>query len=258
MDASKKMTGGYRGTEGFKNKETVAISIVIATYNAAGHLQKCLDSITKQSFKNIEILIFDGVGTDNTIDIIKANEAHIDYWQSEPDKGIYYVLNTSLDYVKGKWVYFLGSDDVLMDGFSQMAAKMTDERALYYGHCMRKGLKTNEGVATPFRIVKYNVCHQAIFYPACVFEKYKYDTRYVVYADHALNIELWANKTIPKIYHHIAVADYAAEGFSTKTNDKIFRAEKLGFVARKMGWITAVRYLVKKWKIRKKVDKDYF
>ena len=258
MSSSQKIIGGYKENGIFNNEKNVAISIVIATYNSSDHLQKCLNSIKKQSFKNIEILIFDGSSKDNTLEIIKQNEADIFYWQSEPDLGIYHVLNTSLNYVTGKWIYFLGSDDVLLEGFSKMAEKMIDENALYYGYCVRDGLKTNDGITTPFRIVKYNVCHQAIFYPAYTFNKYRYNPRYVVYADHALNIELWANKAIPKIHHPIAIANYSAGGFSTKTNDKNFRKEKLRFVAQKLGWITAARYLIKRWKIRRRVDKDYF
>ena len=252
-----KISGGYRQKQGNQIKNEPVVSIIIATYNAADHLQDCFNSIFVQPFKNIEILVFDGVSSDNTLEIIKKNEDKIAYWQSQPDDGIYDALNKALPFAKGKWIYFIGSDDVLLSGFSELVQNLSVQNTLYFGYCLRKGLKTNEG-ATPFRIVKYNVCHQAIFYPSSIFKKYKYNTRYVVYADHALNIEIWSDKSIDKIYLPIAVANYGAFGFSTKTNDQNFRDEKLQFVASKMGWITAIRYLVKKWKIRKRIDKDYF
>jgi glycosyltransferase involved in cell wall biosynthesis len=254
---AEKITGGNRKILTPLCNELPVVSIIIATYNAAAHLQECLDSVKSQPFQNIELLIFDGSSSDNTVKILQENNNIISYWHSEADKGIYHALNTAVSYAGGDWIYFLGSDDQLLPGFSEMAEKLVDKNTLYYGHCLRNNEKTNEGT-TPFRITKFNVCHHAIFYPAIVFKKFSYNTRYVIYADHAINIQVWADKSIGKEYYPIAIARYSPYGFSTRTKDEVFRAEKAKWIAKHLGWITALRYLVKQWKIRRKEDKEYF
>jgi glycosyltransferase involved in cell wall biosynthesis len=90
------------------------ISIIIATYNAGIYLQLCLDSIAVQRNENVELIIIDGGSTDNTIEIIAKNREQINYWISEPDRGIYDAWNKGLQVVNGDWIMFLGADDQLV------------------------------------------------------------------------------------------------------------------------------------------------
>ena len=92
------------------------ISIIIATYNAGKTLQRCLDSIAAEKSENIELLIIDGKSKDNTLDIIKKNKSIINCWLSETDKGIYDAWNKGIKLAKGKWIMFLGADDILLEG----------------------------------------------------------------------------------------------------------------------------------------------
>ncbi|TQD23863.1 glycosyltransferase family 2 protein [Methanolobus vulcani] len=91
------------------------ISVIIAVYNGAKTLQRCIDSVSNQTFKNKELIIIDGGSTDGTIDILKANNDKIAYWISEPDNGIYNAWNKALEHANGEWIYFLGSDDYLWE-----------------------------------------------------------------------------------------------------------------------------------------------
>ena len=93
--------------------ESPKISIIISTLNAERTLQRCLDSIAQQTYKNWELIIFDGASTDNTLEILKVNKSIITFWKSEPDKGIYNAWNKALKHVTGEWVYFIGADDYL-------------------------------------------------------------------------------------------------------------------------------------------------
>lgn len=91
------------------------ISIVTATYNSAQLLQRCIDSVSSQTFKAVEHIVIDGASTDGTVEIIKANEEKIAYWVSEPDTGIYNAWNKAVPHIRGEWVLFLGSDDKLVN-----------------------------------------------------------------------------------------------------------------------------------------------
>ena len=92
------------------------ISIIIATYNAASILKACLDSIVPQLTGECELIIIDGGSQDGTCEIIKSYSKHISYTISEPDKGIYDAWNKGIKAANGKWIAFIGADDVLLPG----------------------------------------------------------------------------------------------------------------------------------------------
>lgn len=232
------------------------LSIVIVTYNAAAHLEQCLQSIFKQTFKQYELLIFDGHSTDETIELLKKHQQQINYWQSEPDHGIYDAMNKSLQFVKGKWIYFIGADDVLTDDFSKAARLLQNSNTIYYGHCHKDDHITN-GPLTPYEVAKINVCHQAVFYPKSIFETYRYNTRFVVYADHALNIQCWGNAAWPKKYLALPIARFNSTGFSSFAKDRVFEAEKTEWIKKYMSRYIYIRYLIRKWKAKRKKEKDF-
>lgn len=89
------------------------ISVIVAVYNGAKTLQRCIDSVSDQTYLNKELIIIDGGSTDGTIDILMTNNDKIAYWKSEPDNGIYHAWNKALGHASGDWVCFLGSDDYL-------------------------------------------------------------------------------------------------------------------------------------------------
>ena len=97
-------------------------SVVVAVFNGAKTLQKCLDSIAQQSYQYKELIIIDGGSIDGTIDILKANQERINYWVSESDNGIYDAWNKALKKVDGEWIAFIGADDVFLPNALQSYA----------------------------------------------------------------------------------------------------------------------------------------
>ena len=98
-------------------------SVIIATYNAAGTLEKCLQRVKAQDYTNFELLVIDGKSTDGTLHVIERNKIMIAYFISEPDKGIYDAWNKGLLQAKGEWIVFIGADDFLLpDTLSSYAA----------------------------------------------------------------------------------------------------------------------------------------
>ena len=91
------------------------ISIIIATFNSELTLQRCLDSIFKQSYTSYEILVKDGGSKDNTIKVLENNAQKIDYICTGEDDGVYDAWNHCLKIISGEWFIFLGSDDYLED-----------------------------------------------------------------------------------------------------------------------------------------------
>lgn len=95
-----------------KNKMKL-FSIVIATYNAAETLEACLNSIRLQKFEEVELILIDGDSTDDTHKIVHTNMDIIDIYIHEKDKGIYDAWNKGIKVSNGKWILFIGADDIL-------------------------------------------------------------------------------------------------------------------------------------------------
>ncbi len=247
-----------------KEIEQTLVSVIVATFNAEEHILGCIESILDQTEKNIEIVVVDGKSDDNTLSIVKQFEKENIVLISERDKGIYDALNKGIKLAKGKWLYFMGTDDRLLTGFSEMTSKLTDEAAVYYGNSEpvfysddRPSYELLVGKFSNYRLAKYCINHQAVIYPAGVFSKYEYDLQYKVFADYALNLKVWGDKNFKKIFYPITIAQYNMTGFSSTVNDIEFKRDKPALIRASMGWIVYTRFLFKRFKKQLKGENDF-
>ena len=88
----------------------MTISIITISFNAKSTIEKTLQSVANQSYKNIEHIIVDGGSIDNTIEICNSY-SHISKIISEQDKGVYDAFNKGLKIATGDIVGFLNADD---------------------------------------------------------------------------------------------------------------------------------------------------
>ncbi len=200
------------------------VSIVCVTYNAAGTLPRLFKSIEQYKPADAELVIIDGSSTDNTLDLLKNNN-QVDFWISEPDNGIYEAMNKSIAYTKGQWIIFIGADDELANGFSGMVTALKEPDTIYYGNVIFYGNEFCK-VYDDYYLTKLNICHQGIFYPKVVFDKYQYDTKYRVYADYHLNLRLWKDPDFKFEHKDYLIASFPEGGFSTTTKDLVFESER--------------------------------
>jgi len=114
------------------------ISVVIGVRNGAATLQRCLDSIARQDWPARETIVVDGASTDGTRELLERNlrEGKVDRLVSEPDRGIYEAWNKGIHLSRGRWLSFLGCDDVFHDASSLRAlaeagAASPDARVVY-------------------------------------------------------------------------------------------------------------------------------
>jgi len=97
------------------NTGTPFITIVVALLNNARTIQRCLDSITGQTYPGWELIVQDGGSTDGSVEILRANAHRIAHWESGPDKGPSDAVNKAIRRARGEWIFMLGSDDYLWD-----------------------------------------------------------------------------------------------------------------------------------------------
>ncbi len=91
------------------------ISIITISYNNREGLDKTIRSVVSQNFQNFEYLVIDGGSNDGSKEVIKKYEDKINFWVSEPDKGIYNAMNKGILQAKGEYLLFINSGDVLFD-----------------------------------------------------------------------------------------------------------------------------------------------
>lgn len=108
------------------------ISVIVSVYNTDTILNKCLDSVINQTYKNLEIIIIDDGSTDNSPEICdsyKCNDNRVKVVHKK-NEGQSIARNYAIDICKGKYVYFADSDDFLdKDLLSIMYKNIVDNSA---------------------------------------------------------------------------------------------------------------------------------
>lgn len=93
------------------------VSIIIPIYNVAAYIEKCLTSVINQTYKDLEVLLVDDCGKDNSMDIanriINEYEGPITFQiiHHDHNRGLSAARNSGIEASHGEWLYFLDSDD---------------------------------------------------------------------------------------------------------------------------------------------------
>ena len=89
------------------------VSIIVPVYNVEKYLERCLESLINQTYKNIEIIIINDGSTDNSLRILKEYE-RIDSRIKLIDKnneGLSQTRNVGINIATGEYITFVDSDD---------------------------------------------------------------------------------------------------------------------------------------------------
>lgn len=89
------------------------VSVIIPAYNSAKTIRKAVNSVIKQTYTNIEVIIIDDGSFDNTKEVLKEfTDAEINYFYQE-NKGVSVARNKGIELSMGDYLFFLDSDDYL-------------------------------------------------------------------------------------------------------------------------------------------------
>jgi glycosyltransferase involved in cell wall biosynthesis len=203
------------------------LSIILPVLCPNDDIYRCLSSIRAALKSKIlyEIIIVtpDVVSFDN---FISLDDLRI---YDEDSPGIYGAMNTGIKKAVGRYLYFIGQDDILLPATVDAIIQGKENRAelilanVFWGN--DRIFKNNL-----FRtyLAWKNWCHQGIFYDRERFIKDvgEYPTQFKAQADHYVNIVLSSVPSLKITKYHGCVAWYSADGFSTCYSDLVFR---LGF-----------------------------
>ncbi|NTU26060.1 glycosyltransferase [Bacillus tequilensis] len=98
-----------------KSKKRYEISVIIPIYNVGDILIETLNSLSNQTFKNVEYILVDDGSTDNSPALMRNFAKQQDHVRiiSQTNKGPAAARNRGLENAKGKYICFVDSDDIL-------------------------------------------------------------------------------------------------------------------------------------------------
>ena len=129
------------------------VSVICPTRNGAGHLRAAIDSVLKQDYPRIELIVIDGASTDGTLEILAEYGGELRY-VSEADLGQSDAINKGMDLAKGEILAWLNDDDQYVSGAVSAAVEafVNDKADFVYGDALaldgrgrRYGLRMNVG-----------------------------------------------------------------------------------------------------------------
>jgi putative colanic acid biosynthesis glycosyltransferase len=172
-------------------KNNPIISIITIVLNEKKWLERTLDSVTSQTYNNIEFIIIDGGSTDGTLDVIKQYQDSIDYWVSEKDGGLYDALNKGLEVATGDFVNFMNAGDTIKDSKSleNIAHQLTNFKKSYYSRAIVLS-DIGSWIYPPYNMsdsekwLKFNLPNfQTMFFSKYIYESNRFDLRLELIAD---------------------------------------------------------------------------
>lgn len=142
-------------------------------------------------------------------------------------------MNKGLSVASGEWIYFLGADDTLYSPETVFRLHAALERTgldVVYGNVIfRKGANAciDDGRFDWRKLHRHNLCQQYIFYRRRVFERVgRFELRYRWLADYALNLRVFGDPGLRKLYVNELIAVFDGEGASAQHLDIAFLADR--------------------------------
>ena len=204
---------GGRRLQGGPPKSPPLVSILTVLFQARRDLEQLLESILPRMDANMEFIVVDGGSNDGTRELLREHDAHIDYWLSEPDHGVYDAMNKAIAAASGVFLLHLNAGDRLLSiprrELEALAAGPTAAAAFRVLLDGRREFRPSYGAALRFHNTLH---HQGTFFRRACFPQY--DTSYRVFADFDVNQRLALRGSPVAIFDEV-VASYTSGGLSS-------------------------------------------
>ncbi len=192
----------------YKKKE-ILISVLIPVYNSESTLGSCLDSIIKQTYKNLEIIIINDGSTDSSIEKInkyKKKDRRIKSFTTK-NQGIANALNYGLSLCKGEWICRMDSDDIALPERIRLQYDFAFKNKLDIIGCWFKKfndykifpvtkLPTADQAIKVYLFFNSPFAHPSTLIRKSILDKEKYDNKFKNIEDYELWCRLAKNQNI--------------------------------------------------------------
>lgn len=149
------------------------VSIVIPTCNVEQYVEDCLLSVLNQTYTNIEVICVDDISTDNTVKILERygmRDKRIRVAHNEEKGGAALARNKGMKLAKGKYIYFLDSDDYIKENALELlceAAERNEADCVFFDSICVTEQEELGGLDYRFRLPE---CEGTVYEGASLFE----------------------------------------------------------------------------------------
>ena len=137
------------------------VSIILPVYNSEKYISTCIESLLKQTYQNIEIIIVNDGSTDNTAKICenyKIKDSRIKFI-NKINGGICSARNEGLKYITGKYLMFCDHDDIYLDNTVEIMVNAIKSMKMDFVKCGIKyiTIKNNRIINKKVKLCKKDV-----------------------------------------------------------------------------------------------------
>jgi glycosyltransferase involved in cell wall biosynthesis len=204
------------------------LSVVLAAKDPDQRtLELCIASFAAlKNSKDIEfIIVSSGVLPKLRVDVSVFYEFTV---MDVPAAGVYAAYNHGASCASGSYLLFYGCDDIALPDMDKLIGDILDGPTPYdLVACASymQGVGTAIPCSWAHFVLFKNFCHQGLFYKKSVFDKYQYDTKYVIQADHRMNIQILSDPLMHIYFSKLLVSYFSAGGLSSSIPDLVFRKD---------------------------------
>lgn len=97
------------------------VSVIIPVYNAERYIKRCVDSVRRQLYSDLEIILVNDGSSDQSLDVLRqiSEEDNRIVVIDQQNRGASGARNTGLDAATGEYIVFIDSDDIVPNGYIQ-------------------------------------------------------------------------------------------------------------------------------------------
>lgn len=203
--------------------ENLILSIITVNLNNLEGLKKTMVSVFEQTWQEFEFIIIDGGSIDGSKEYIESHSNKINFWISEPDKGIYNGMNKGIKAAKGEFLLFLNSGDWLYNKsvLSNIYSSFSIEYDFIYGDIIkisRNGtsfLDKGKDEVTLKTFIEGSLNHQALFVNKKKFDQFGlYDEKFEIVSDWKFTLITLGMNDSKLNYINQVISFYDLEGVS--------------------------------------------
>lgn len=199
------------------------LSIITINYNDKEGLKKTIESVINQTWQDFEFIVIDGGSTDGGTQVIEQFKDRIDYWVSEPDKGVYSAMNKGIKVAQSEFLIFMNSGDTFYNEkvLEEIENQLTDDYDIYYGDYYRVKSNSIKKKTYPEKLsfsffYSGTLSHQSSFIRRKLFHDiFLYNEDYKIASDWEFFIYAICHKNVPYKYLKTTISNFDFTGISS-------------------------------------------
>ena len=106
------------------------VSIIVPVYNCEAYIRRCIESILRQTYRNVEVILINDGSTDQSENICREyqkQDKRIRLYNQE-NQGVSVSRNYGLSVAEGEFIQFVDGDDSILDNMTQELVKCIQEQ----------------------------------------------------------------------------------------------------------------------------------